>query len=895
MRALTVFLAPAGAADGVLSALTDLSAAKLIEPFYWVTNPTDVSPPSTMVQVVAGRQIDVTVQQIVSSQRADITRVCALVPLTGTDVPLTLAQERFTTDLLASTSGVGRTVRVRCLLARPGAPQATGSRAAIDGWHNILVNPEDGRGPRMGHVQLAGDSSAESIGRHAAPVIAALLGLWSEIDHRPLDDASVPPGEVVRLARSFYRKVETGDAEAGLRRRLLAQDGTLPLPSDQRSPVVYVHDVGLAAANMSDSLWRKHAGILKGPRREYATHTTEKIGAWKALKMFFGFMWAAIKNAPSAWYQAVVEGVSTSIAASVNKAVFGSDSEYEVVVNGRTARGERAEWGDIAQATSRLNDVLESGDRGDHNVRTDLSGVWQDYSRAAMTIADAGVRASDLPPVQVGANRGILAYAASVVPGPAQRFTAIPGAVAASVNTDGVDSTDPLGVLSLRNKLNDLERTPEHGLQARSTLNALDAWQRENSQSFGVTVGRRLADAFADAYGEVRQLLQQLRDAGDLPPEPGRNTRLARWIQVTVLLLIVVTAAVAFLAYKDKLEWWWAVVIALVAYLLGIGLCANAFWRSQQELFQLLNKRRAMIDRREVDHQNLRAALRDLNRLSQAYGEFLSWSRALGAFFAAPLGPDTYRPDVDLRIGWGLPMSTAIAYASPADTDVDGAVGYLRRELFNVSWLSGPWENLVLSTQPGATNGREITADSAAVWTQPGRGSGSTLDRWSDELFAGTRTSDGADVVWDRAQSALHGPLAGLVDTLVNRVDVPGGAPMSRPEFLAEVDQPAPVPAAGAFDRSLLTDLAATSNASAVVDDVRHRVADGIGTICVATQFSEAMPLDYLAVGAVGAYREQGWQGAIPAAGFDGRALSNPASEGSGEFRPPDLGGGFRA
>lgn len=895
MTALTVFLAPPGAADGVLSALTDLSAAKLIEPFYWVTNPTDVSPPSTLVQVVGGRQFDVTVQQIVSGQRSDIARVCAVVPMTGADVPLTLAQERFTTDLLASTAGVGRTVRVRCLLARPGASQTAGSLAAVDGWHNILITPEDGRGPRMGHVQLTGASSAEAVGRHAAPAIAALLGLWSEIDHRPLDDTSVPPGEVVRLARSFYRKVETGDAEAGLRRRLLAQDGTLPLPSDQRSPVVYVHDVGLAATNMSDSLWRKHAAILKGPRREYAIHTTEKIGAWKALKMFFGFMWAAIKNAPTAWYQRVVEGVSTSIAASVNRAVFGSDSEYEVVVNGRTARGERAEWGDIAQATSRLTDVLESGDRGDHNTRSDLSGVWQDYSRAALTLADAGVRTSDLPPIQVGPNRGILTYAASVVPGPAQRFTAIPGAVAASVQTDSVDSTDPLGILSLRVKLNDLERTPEHGLQARSTLTALETWQRENAPSFGVVVGRRLAGAFTDAYEEVRRLLQQLRDAGDLPPEPGRNTRLARWIQVTIFLLVIVTAAVGFLVYKDKLEWWWAIAIALVAYLLGVGLCANAFWRSQQELFQLLNKRRALIDRREVDHQNLRAALRDLNRLSQAYGEFLSWSRALGAFLAAPLGPDTYRPEVDLRIGWGLPMSTAIAYAAPAENDVDRAVGYLRRELFSLSWLSGPWESLVLSTQPGALAGRDLTVDNAAVWTQPGQGSGSTLDLWSNELFAGARTSDGADVVWGRAQTALHGPLAQLVDTLVNRVDVPGGAPMSRPEFLAEVDQPAPVPPAGAFDRGLLTDLAATYNAGAVVEDVRNRVTDGIGTICVATQFSEAMPLDYLALGGATARQEPGWRGSVPEARFEQQASTNRAPEGANEFRPPDLGGGFRA
>lgn len=893
MVAFTVFLAPPGRADGVLATLTDLSAAGLLEPFHWVRSPLEGAPPASLVRVTAGEHSDVTIQQIVSAHAIDITRVCVVVPLTGPDTALTLEQERFTTDLLAATIGGRHTVRVRCLLALPDEVPAESAHAAVEGWHNIVISPEDGRGPELGHIQLPPALSAAQLGRHGAPVVAALLGLWSNIGHRPLDEAPVPPGQVVRLARSYYRKVETADAEAELRQQLLTQDGRLPLPVDQRSPVQYVHDVSLANATMADQLWRKHAAVLKGPRREPERHTVEQIGAWKALKMFFSFLGAAIKNAPTAWYQRMVDSVSSGIAAGVNRAVFGQNSAFEVVVNGRTPRGDRAGWADIADATGQLASALSGdGDGYAHNDRVDLSALWQDYARSAMTLADAGVRSSDLPPVQIGANRGIVAQASEIVPGPGQRFTEIPGVIAASVEHDSVDSTDPLGIGTLRHKLGDLERTPEHGLQARTTLNALDAWQRRHGPSFGVAVGRRLADAFTSVYGEVRDLLGKLQVAPEAPAEPGRNNALARWIQITVVLLVIATAALGFLAYRDLLKWWWAVLAGVVLYLLGFGLCCRAFWRSQQELFQLLNRRRSILGQREVDEQNLRTALRDLRRLSQAYGEYLCWSRALGAYLAAPLGPNRIESDAVLRLSWGLPMSTAVGYAAPAASDIEATVSYLRRDLFGQGWLTAGWEALVLGADPAVPGTREVVADNAAVWTQPGRGSRSLLDEWSSELFAGQRTATGADVAWERARQALRGSMAQLADALINHVEVPGSAPMDRQHFLAGID--APSAGAAALDRSLLTDHATTYGAGKVVDDVRTAVPDGIGLICVATQISDGLEPDSLKAGAAAVAPVQGWSQSIPRPSFEeAGSTTTPAPDHLQQFRPPQLGGDF--
>lgn len=894
MNSVTVFLAPTGVADGILAVLTDLSAAGLVDPFLWVRDPSDSVPPPSLTLVTGGRSSQVTWQQIVSAQRIQLLRVCAVVPLLGVDQPLSIPQERYLTDLMAASSGGARTVRMRLLVARSGQLSGSGVKIAVDGWHNVMIAPEDRRGPGFGHIPLPAESAPSEIGRYAAPVIAAVAGLWSGLSHAPLDNAPALPGEVVRLTRSFYRKLETGHAESALRQALLSQDGTLPLPADARAPAVYVDDVPTATQSMSDMLWRKHAPVLRGPRRSYqVAPAATKIGLGTALKMFFSFVWAAMKNAPGAWVTAMVDSVSSGLAATVNKAVFGgAGSAYEVVVNGRTARGERADWLDIGSASNQLSGLLAGQpDAGHHVARVDLSGLWQDYTRAALTLADGGARSPELPPVQIGVSRGVIRTATDVVPGPDQRFDDIPGVVAASVEVDSVDATDRLGIIRLRNQLTELERDPATGLRARSTLTALDTWERSHHGSFGTAVGRRLAEAFAGVYGEVRQLLDQVRAAAELPPPPqARTTNVARWIQVALLIMLVVTGVFVYLAVAQYLKWYWAVTVIAVVYLVCLTLCVRAFLKSQQELFHLLNKRRTELDQRSVDQENLHQALRDLNRLAHAYGEYLAWSRALGAFLAAPLGRDRHRSAEVRKVAWGLPQSTAVGYAAPADGDVATTVNYLRRDLFHLGWLSRPWEQLVLGAAPTG-RGHDAGADSSPLWVQPGVGSNSVLDGWSRALFTGSLTASGSDMTWHKALGTLTGSMSQLVDTLVNRVEQPGAAPASAAQFLAHIDGPPAPRGVESFDPALLTDVGVMGGAATVAEDVRSKTSDGIGIICVATQFSDAIPVDHLRFGSGGAAAAP-WSGVVPPAP-DAPAAARGTDAAGQNFSAPEPGSGW--
>lgn len=854
MPDMTVLIAPLGVADGVKDVLKDLSAGRLVDPFVWISGPDAEQSPMRAIRVELGREYDTTLQDVVSSQRIDTLRLAVLVPLLGNSTVIDVDVERRVAELLASTSGGASMVRIRLLVARPGRDSSVNAAIALDGWHNVLIAPEDARGPGMGHVALGPTSDPIDVGRFAAPVVAALTGLWTDVDHAPLDETAVLPGHLVRLARSFYRRLDTTTAEASLRAQILAQDGGLPLPREHGAPVSYINDVSLATNSMASDLWRKHAAVLKGPRMAYPANETKTVGFWTALKMFFSFLGPALRNAPGAWYARMVNSASTGMASAVHSAVFGSDqSAYNVVVNGRTSSGARAGYAEIGSASGALRAALEvSGEERDHSARVDLSDLWQDYGRGALTLSDGGARSSELAPVQVGASRGVLRRAADAIPGPADRFDRIPGIIAATVEVQSVDATDVLGIQHLQAKLQELDQDPNLGLEARRTSMALEQWQRLRGESYGVHVGRILARQFGDTSGEVQGLIRKLQNAQAAPePTSGMGTRLARWMQLLTIVLVVVIAASIAAVATSVMSWIVGSLIVVVAIIVWGVTLVSMFMRDQRDLFQQLNKRKTLVAEADVDRANLRTGLRDLDRMAGAYSQYLSWSRALGAFLAEPLGPDTAQHVHDGRIEWGLPRSTAIGYANPPADQLETTADYLRQDLFGLGWLTSPWEGLLHSAGSHlGVEGRDVTADPGLLLSDSGNSSGSPLDRWSGDFFEGRVRSTGADLMWDKALANLMGPKSELVRSLIGHVsvDIDGHtSEVTIDDFMAGVDNERSG-RVDHFDRGMVTDLAMTEGRTAVKDDMRCRSWVGIGTVSVATQLSDGLSVDQLAM-----------------------------------------------
>lgn len=884
--------------------LTDLSAAGLIDPFLWLTDPVDTALPPVLTVIDRGGTLERTVQQFIAGQSIDLINYCVVVPLIAGERVLSGHTERRVADLFESTFGGAPTLRARALIARPGVTPPPDAQIAVDGWHNLLIAPEDGRGPGvgLGRFTLPASGSAADIGRYAAPVIAGALGLWRGLDFVPVGEEWVPPGNVVRLVRSYYRRLETVAAEADLRRQLLSHDGRMPLPSSQQGQIVYADNDARAAGEMADRFWRKNSRHLVGSRTEYpAPEAKEEVGAWQAIKLFLSFMWAALLNAPAVWWRGVVDRFSEGVASTINRTVFGNDdSAYEVVFNGRTAKGKPAGWADIARASSQLNDTLAAGTgvTVPKGGRADLAELWQDYSQAALTLADAGPRSDQLPPAQSGFDRAVLREAGNVVPGPAARFADIPGVVAAAIDIPGVDATDKLGIDFLKYNLQEFERTrPDQGADARTTITKLDEWQQRHADGFGVLLGRKIAETFNGVYAEVLDLLRKLQVPLEPPPEmDSANKKLARWIQIGFIFSLLVTAAVVYVNRLGRLSWWLATTIAVGVFLFSILLIGWKYYMTQKELLHLLHRRKATIAVRTVHHKRLLEALRDLERLAQAYSEYLSWSRAIGSFLSAPLGPNNQGDAALLRVSWGLPLSTGIAYAAPADADIAATVGRLRHDLFRTSWLSPLWEELVHRAFPPNAGTVNVDLNRSPLWSEPGAGSGSTLDRWSTDLFDGKLTSTGAERTWQQARALLGGPAAGGPGMLVSQVQDSSGAATTTQEFLAQLDEANPPTDMGLFGTALLDATAVVNGATKVVSDRRRVNHAGVGITCAVTQFSDPIAVHNLRFDgdlemdtsdstSIEAPMESPFGTSAPQAGHSAQ---------DDELRPPEIGGGFR-
>ena len=101
---------------------------------------------------------------------------------------------------------------------------------------------------------------------------------------------------------------------------------------------------------------------------------------------------------------------SALMTAGMPLAHAGENNTIKVALVGCGGRGTGA-------ASNALSGALfdPSGQLADSD--SDLTQVWQDYARAALTLADAGARSRDLPPIQVGSARAIVKHADEVVPG----------------------------------------------------------------------------------------------------------------------------------------------------------------------------------------------------------------------------------------------------------------------------------------------------------------------------------------------------------------------------------------------------------------------------------------------------------------------------------------------
>lgn len=760
MTAITVIAGTGRWGRAVLDTLVDLAAAGVVSEFIWLDTVDLATEPLPVLHVAGGQCRRRDLAGLLATSQLDLVRICTIDAHLHGSQPLGLPVHQRLTTVFSSSYPSARRSQVRAVLARPERREDAPAMTAFSGWHNVIVSPEDSQGPHLGVEQLRRPTSAVGVGRHDALAVVSLLGLWTGTENAPLDGAEAHAGAVFRFFRAFHRQIDGSDLENTLKSQVFAFTDVVPKPTGRAVESTYVEDGPAAAQAMAAAVLAKHDPDLIGARETFSDSGPQKLGAWRALKMFFSFLLAALKNAPRAWALARIRAVSAGVAAQVQGLTFGDKgSAYSVVVNGTDAEGKLVNVGETLSALGRLDDSLDrAGVPAIQHVSTGLSGIWRSYVDGALTLIDASERDSALRPIKVGGKSGVLRHASLAVPSKSSTFDEVPG----SVRAKGIPRVEPFDVYrahALHKILGESEREAYTGADALEAKAKLEDWADKQSRTYAWTIGFGLTQRMSSLRGEIDKyvgILQRAAANDDAGAEVAIQKRAARAQQILAAVWVLFTVTVAVLGYFEVISWKWAAISAGIGVVVWLAAAGIAFARSQQRLFHAINSRMADVGKTEVAKRNLRAAADDLRRVVRAYGQFISWSRVLSVFLESPFGVVGGEATGRALPTHGLPLNVAFGAPVPGEDVVRSTLSSMRRELYREGWLTGPWDAYLASAGDHIDSiDSEVAADSGVLYGMPGEGSDSELDLFSRSVSMGRMPADRSGGAWDRVVEAV--------------------------------------------------------------------------------------------------------------------------------------------
>lgn len=850
MTALNVLIAAKGQLAGLREILTDWSGLGLVDGFVWV-EPDMVTPTGISgIEVAHGKQRAVSLQSLAAGAGMyERIRIAVLVNAAAgaAQVPAETGQR---VALFLESSFGGRPVtRVRAVTARIQDLE-TVQDLAQEGWHNVVFAPEESSGVNQGHSLLYSTTDPFDLGRHAAVGCAGILGMWHGMDGSVLDREIPLPGTNARLVRSFYRNLDATAVEQELRTQVTSVGERLPLPSRMGAATVYIEDVALASRTMADQLWTKHAHVLQGPREQQVASTAKPIGAWTALKMMFGFLWAALKNAPRNWVNRMAVRIKSQAASAVHSVVFGAaPAQYTVVVDGIAQDGMPASWLDVREAAIGLDKVLENaGMPREHEIHADLSSLWQDYAAGALTLADAGERVPALPPVQIGTDRGVLRTPHLAVPRASDSFANVPPHLRASISLQPVAPYDVMGIYNAEQRLQLAGSDPNLGVPASSTLTAMQGWKQHFADSYAVHVGNRIGQFLESTKNELQVVLRAIRQAADatdsLAPVLQAQKQLATWMKVIMgvaVAAVVLTVVLLLTSVISGETAAWIIGGIVVAWLVTALI---VFMRGQRELFRLLNARSSMLEQDEINRRNLRHILRDLRRLGDSYSQFLAWSHVIGNVLHEPFGRAPGMGAAKEVYVQGLPLNVKVGSAAIQNQPISMAAAQLRQGIFSTGWLNQSWTTAIngAPTQLGA-RGFEIAGNPDVLFRQQGDGDTSLLPLWIAALDAQGINNAASHEVWNRVLEQLQSTRTDLAEAMSATVNEVRGATVVQSSLAAFMSgtsqQDAAMPSQ--FDGEVLTDMGRNSGKGRVELSVPFHARNGMSQWAGLVQLSQGI------------------------------------------------------
>lgn len=729
-----------------------------------------------------------------------------------------------------------------------GAPDADFQSAIPElmGWQSMVLSPEDALSPLQGSSDLRPSFDAPQWHLHAAGAICSVLGLWRGQADSVIDNASPASDGSAVPVRVFSRSVAAEGVESELRQRLISLGDRYPTPRVDTSLAVATDNESGAAQHMSSALLTKHHDVLPRPRTTPPPPPAKEIGFMEALRQFFAFMLASLKNAPRAFAESLVRGAARATAGAVDHLVFGAGSGYVVVARGIRADGSPASWAEIEEGL----DQTRRHQGNDVGAPVQYPQMWRDFVGGGLTLLDGGRRVPEMPPLTQGVTVAVVTNTAMVAPAPEAGYE-LPGHLGAYLPNWRIEVADDIGTHRLVNGLDRLAQTnPQLAQDISAEKHRLHSWYTATSQSYVGRVGSTLGQAYRSTTAEIESLVKKVEDLRAIPDLTDDiaedQRRLARRFKIlgigSVLLVIALICCIVF---------------GVLGLLLGIGLILLSlvgtlvtgcvmYMKGQRRLYQFIHRKEQAATALETATRHLSEALEDLRKLTRAYRQYLDWARALGAFIHAPLGAVPPVDVADLSIGQGMPRSIRLGAAQVDNDAVDEVAGILRRDLFRAGWLSAPWEAYVgdLPTSLGDLR-YTIASDATMLDRDPNPdGKGPVLTRWSQAVSAGA--GDRPAPVNFLAESArLLSQNASARDRLLARVayrDSSTGALeiVTRADFEQGLDLHSGGDQ-GRFRGAVISPYATNINASMVHDSVAQNQYAGLAHATVLVQYGPSL------------------------------------------------------
>jgi len=747
--ALTFLVGSSGPAAALHDALRDWSAEGFLNDFVWVSAEAPITADLVGLLVDHGVAEGVGVQEVLAGRQPPVVRVVSLNTADGSDLDTAESAKKLASLVYTAGGGV-RLVKIRVFLVDPR--RQSQEPTPIEGWHNVLLSPEDAQSPTSLKMSLPSRMSVAEFGAWAAPSIAAVTGLYAGLATSPFDEATPLPGFQVRAVRAFYRRLDATALVNDLRAQVLSLGENYPKVRDGNQESQYIEDSGLelATSTMAKALWSRHQHVLKGARVTVPEGETEPIGVRRALVMFFSFLWSALRGAPVAWWGSMVGKTKAKLALAVQDLVFGdSDSAYHVVITGM-AHGAPL---DLTERLAHLRS-MEQGLASlpqEQVVHSDLSQVWQDYVGGALTLMDGGQRQPSMPPVQIGTQRGVLRRSSLCIPDHPHAFTEIPGALSSVVRVRAVAPADTFAAHRLWEHLDRLSSDPHFGVEAEQTKQALQKWASQNQRTYVAQCAGPLAAALVELTREIAGLREVLERASSSPAADNatkqhlvRMAKRLRWLLfgfAGLVVLLVVGGIAAILG------WVLVSVLCLIALGAWLGSSLAVFLLGQRALFRWLAERRKAVTQADAAQRNLVQAIRDASRVGDAYCLFLQWSRVLGTFLVDPLGEKS--PDAHVASGFSsrLPLAVRLGVARTNDTSLAQAARDLRARIFDPGWLDGAWTDCLGAV--GAQLGpAAVFASPEEIYCERAVEESHMITDWADALEVDGVRSHAGERVW---------------------------------------------------------------------------------------------------------------------------------------------------